>query len=129
MTTRNYTIHGMDCTDCAMTIQKGVSRLEGVNQVHVDFVTSKMTLDGDASVETLAERVKALGYTLGDEQALAAESRPSVGGIVGFWQYLVTRNETRLALAGGALILVALIGTLVGLNTTRSEERRGGKEG
>ena len=120
MSSRNYTIHGMDCTDCALTIEKGVSRLEGVRQVRVDFVTSKMTLDGDTPVATLAERVKALGYTLVEEPTVAPQSavKPSVGGIIGFWHYLVNSDETRLALAGGAIIVVALVGTLFSLNTT-----------
>src|SRR5258706_5266950 len=120
MSSRNYTIHGMDCTDCALTIEKGVSRLEGVRQVRVDFVTSKMTLDGDTPVATLAERVKALGYSLVEGPTVAPQSavKPSVGGIIGFWHYLVNSDETRLALAGGAIIVIALVGTLFSLNTT-----------
>src|SRR5258706_7560108 len=101
MSSRNYTIHGMDCTDCALTIEKGVSRLEGVKQVRVDFIASKMTLDGDTPVATLAERVKALGYTLVEEPTVAPQSavKPSVGRVICFWHHLVNNDEERLALA------------------------------
>ena len=37
MTQQTYRIEGMDCADCAMKIEKGVRRLEGVQSAQVDF--------------------------------------------------------------------------------------------
>ena len=40
----------MDCADCALKLEKGVSHLEGVTQCNVSFATAKMTLVYEPSV-------------------------------------------------------------------------------
>ena len=35
----------VDCTNCANKIQEGVSKIEGVNSVNVNFMTQKMIID------------------------------------------------------------------------------------
>jgi Cd2+/Zn2+-exporting ATPase len=118
-----YTIQGMDCTACAATLEKGVSRLAQVQQVRVDFPTSKMVIDGDVPLDVLRERIEALGYKLADLQSDSgnvpqSEAKPKVGGITGFWHYLRSEAETRLALVGGALIALTVIASLLGLSET-----------
>lgn len=114
MTTQMYRIQGMDCANCAKNIEKGVAHLEGVQQAQVDFATGKMKLMGDVPLSTLQARIAALGYTLipPDE---APETKQAPGGLIGFWQYLASRPETRLALVGGGLVIVSLLATLLGL--------------
>jgi Zn2+/Cd2+-exporting ATPase len=103
MTQRTYTIGNMDCANCAREVEDGVRRLDGVSGVRVDFASAQMTLTGDVSEEILRRRVEALGKTLG---APPAASR---GGVLGFWDYLLQRWDTRLALFGGAGILLTLL--------------------
>jgi Zn2+/Cd2+-exporting ATPase len=107
MTQRTYTIGNMDCANCAREVEDGVRRLDGVSGVRVDFASAQMTLTGDVSEEILRRRVEALGKTLG---APPAASR---GGVLGFWDYLLQRWDTRLALFGGAGILLTLLLSLV----------------
>lgn len=45
MTTKTYQIGGMDCAGCAREVEEGVSRLNGVQNVRVDFTTAKMHLN------------------------------------------------------------------------------------
>ncbi|MEP7284294.1 MAG: cation-translocating P-type ATPase [Chloroflexota bacterium] len=114
MTTHIYTVKGMDCADCANKIEKGVSRLAGVQEVRVDFATSKLHVGGEIPATVIDQRVQALGYSLDFENTVSATA-PQVGGVIGFWNYLRSRHETRLALIGGAIILFTLLASLFGL--------------
>jgi Zn2+/Cd2+-exporting ATPase len=121
---QTYTIKGMDCASCALTLEKGVGRLEGVQNVHVDFPTSKMVVEGDTPLDAIRQRVQALGCSLAEDGNVgpqpatrtANKSRSAqVGGISGFWTYLLARRETRLALLGGALIVLAMLASFLSL--------------
>ncbi len=117
----------MDCADCARTIERGVSRLEGVQAARVDFAASKLQIEGNPSLEALQERVEALGYKIQDDgEAVGTRHAVSLhgtsaklGGILGFWRYLLSRQETRLAVIGGALILAGLALSVVMAGRTR----------
>lgn len=109
-TLKTYRVGGMDCADCAREVEQGVSKLDGVEAVQVDFVTCKMRLEGDVPFETLQARVEALGKTLAPDDEEPAASQPSArGGVIGFWDYLVARRETRLALVGGGIVALAAL--------------------
>lgn len=113
MPDKTYTIQGMDCADCAVTIEKGVRGLPGVQRAEVNFITGKLQLAGDVSLETLSQRVRSLGYRLVEP---AARPAPRPHGLRGFWRYLLARTETRLALAGSLGIVLAWVGERLGLN-------------
>ena len=107
---QNYTIGNMDCAGCAKEVETGVARLDGVKFVRVDFASGKMKLDGDVDFEILKGRVESLGKTIiTEEEAKAQPQKIMRGGVLGFWDYLVSRFETRLALFGAALALFTLI--------------------
>lgn len=114
---KTYKVQGMDCAHCAEKLQKGVGQLAGVQQVQVDFATGKLHLTGDVPTTALNQRVKSLGYELVEHEAAAPPQPMSRGGVVGFWNYLLSRQATQLALIGGGLILVAVLLILIGLPT------------
>lgn len=99
-----YRIEGMDCAHCAHEVEEGVSRLPGVRHVAVDFATGKMRLDGDISLPDLQARVESLGKRL-----LPNTAAPVITCKPGFFPYLLTRMETRLALVGASIILLGLL--------------------
>ena len=107
----------MDCAHCAQELETGVSKLDGVNAVRVDFASATMQLEGDVAFDVLQARAQALGKTLVPPDAATdeAEYKPTRGGVIGFWDYLTARGETRLALTGGGLVLLTLLLSLVGL--------------
>lgn len=115
MSTKTYSIGGMDCANCAREVEDGVRKLANVREVRVDFVTSKMSLDGDVSFATLRERVEALGKTIDDpaEGSKPTSTQTRTAGVIGFARYLAA--QTRLALVGGAIILLTFIAALAGL--------------
>ena len=72
-TSVKYIISGMDCADCAMTLEKGVSALPGVTAAQVIFSAATMEVHGDFDPAAVTERVRQLGYGIADPQSL---SRP-----------------------------------------------------
>jgi Cd2+/Zn2+-exporting ATPase len=107
MTTHTYTVTGMDCADCARTVEKGVSQLAGVDSVEVNFATCQLRLTGKVSATTVQQRLQALGYDLAD--TAPAKKVKHGGGLPGFVFYLLERPETRLALIGSVGILLAAL--------------------
>lgn len=105
---KSYHIGNMDCANCAREVEDGVARLDGVTAVRVDFASARMTLTGDVPFESVEARVKALGKTihLESDEPVIKRYRP---GVLGFWDFLISRRESQLALTGGALILITVV--------------------
>ena len=59
-----FKISGMDCPDCALTIEKDISAMPGINSTSIDFLNGLLTVDGPgAEPEKITARVNSLGYT------------------------------------------------------------------
>ncbi|HET7089675.1 MAG TPA: heavy metal translocating P-type ATPase [Anaerolineae bacterium] len=105
-----YSIDGMDCADCALKIEKGVRQLPGARDVRVDFATAKLHVAGDVSGDSVRKRVEALGYHIAESRgSLVHAPRLTLHAPLGFGQYLLGRLETRLALMGGGVVLLAFL--------------------
>jgi Cd2+/Zn2+-exporting ATPase len=64
-----FAVEGMDCADCARTLERGVARLHGVHYAVVNFAAAKLRLEYDreqTSVQAIDELARRLGYTLRD---------------------------------------------------------------
>lgn len=107
MALRRYTIGNMDCANCAREVESAVQKLDGVQFVRVDFLSSNLELRGDVDFTRLQRQVEAIGKTL-DLPADETPTLGAVGGARGFWLFLRERESSRLALTGGALLLLAL---------------------
>nr|WP_256243440.1 heavy metal translocating P-type ATPase [Bacillus sp. V3B] len=62
----SYRVHGMDCAACAITIEKGLSKLKDINEIKVNFSTAKMQVaasNSDAFIPIESE-IKKLGYSV-----------------------------------------------------------------
>ncbi len=121
MDQKTFIVKGMDCADCALKIEKGVRLLEGVDSARVDFATGLLHVEGQAERQAVQRRVEALGYALEDKPAAGDEKKGKdapIGALRGFWAYLLARAETRLALAGGGLLLLSLLAQALGLAPT-----------
>lgn len=117
----------MDCADCAKTIERGVSKLDGVTRCTLNFGAAVLKVEG-ASREAVIQRVKALGYGVEDEARAAQASvatAPAAGlagwvdrlptnGIVGFLRFLLQKTDTTLAVLGALLVLPSLIFVEIG---------------
>src|ERR1043165_9725719 len=60
-------VEGMDCADCARTLERGVARIQGVHYAIINFTAAKLRLEYDreqTSSEAIAALASRLGYTL-----------------------------------------------------------------
>jgi len=105
-----YRIEGMDCANCALTLERGLAQIHGIDQVRVNFTTTLLEASGNFTTEELVERVRILGYRAVDERS--AESSDKIGkvseGSIGFLSYLLSESKTRIALVGAVLLLLSL---------------------
>jgi Zn2+/Cd2+-exporting ATPase len=72
-----FAIEGMDCADCAKTLERGVARLQGVHYAIVNFAVAKLRLEYDreqTSSEAITAQAHRLGYTLRLPEAAASAS-------------------------------------------------------
>ncbi|MBB3112430.1 Cd2+/Zn2+-exporting ATPase [Paenibacillus phyllosphaerae] len=60
---RTYAIVGMDCSSCALTLEKHLKAHAAVASVNVHFATGKMAIEHDNSVEEIIREVAKAGYT------------------------------------------------------------------
>lgn len=52
-------LQDLDCANCAAKIENAASKVEGVNEVKVNFMTQKMILDApDESFDEVLENIK-----------------------------------------------------------------------
>ncbi|HVU13445.1 MAG TPA: cation transporter, partial [Phototrophicaceae bacterium] len=113
---QKYKIAGMDCADCARTITNGVSKFPGVSNVEVDYIGGTLVFDGDVPLDQLKQRIEALGYKMADEEQenrAGLRPAPTENGVIAFVRYLLAEQETRLAVIGGAIILIGVIASLI----------------
>ena len=117
MASREFKIGNMDCAGCAREVESAVRTLDGVESARVEYITNTLELFGDVDFARLQERVEAVGKTISeaDEPAFGQPDALKRAGVSGFWDYLLGRPESRLALAGGALLLIAIVVDLLRL--------------
>jgi Cd2+/Zn2+-exporting ATPase len=69
-----FAVEGMDCADCAQTLERAVARLRGVHYAAVNFTAAKLRLEYDreqTTVEAIGALAHRLGYTLREASAQA----------------------------------------------------------
>lgn len=108
-----FHITGLDCASCALTVEKGVGRLENIDLASLNFSTETLRVQGDAAPEMIIARVRELGYDVVEPSAVKASSvmrhGSSEGRAVNFWRFMWERQDTRLALLGALLVLPGLL--------------------
>ena len=91
-------IEGMDCSDCALVVEHGLSRMDGVLNISVNYAAQTMHVEYDShqtSRRDIERRVAGLGYQV-----------PPAG-----WRGWVQANRELLSsVAAGAALLVAWLG-------------------
>ena len=100
-------VDGMDCYDCAQTIERAVSRLAGVTAASVNFPAARLSVEFEPSrvaLEQVTKRVRGLGYTVSDPSA-GAENLAATA----WW-----RGRDALTALAAVLVGFALLADLVG---------------
>ena len=64
-TQRTYTVNGMTCGHCVLSVQEEVSEVAGVEAVVVDLTSGRMTVAGEGFEDSAVEdAVNEAGYEL-----------------------------------------------------------------
>ena len=108
----NLILGGLDCADCARSIERAVERREGVLYVSANFASARLFVEYDCRdhlLEQIASDVRGLGYEVWTEeeykaQRAAGETRP----------FYLRNRRSLVTLASFVLLLV---GVVLWLNT------------
>lgn len=61
--TRTYTVSGMSCSHCALSVSEEVGEVAGVDSVDVDLASGRLEVTGAGFTDAdVTEAVAALGY-------------------------------------------------------------------
>ena len=65
MSTKNYTVEGMTCGHCEMSVKEEVGEISGVSEVTADHTTGAVTVTGEGfSDDQVAAAITEVGYEL-----------------------------------------------------------------
>jgi copper chaperone len=66
MTNSNFTVIGMTCHSCAMTVTEEVTQVPGVDDVSVELATGRLTVTSDSDLDPalIKDAVEDAGYRL-----------------------------------------------------------------
>ena len=111
-TDKKYHITGMDCANCALTLERSLGQLPGVEAVTVNFTAATLEARGSFDPQALVDRVEALGYRAVEPEVAAANAVAASGaahfqeraGLLSFFDFLWSLPTGRTALAGAALL-------------------------
>ncbi len=104
MTNLELHITGMDCADCALTLEKGVANLEGVAECQVNFAATKLKVSGQVDEAEVVKQIKTLGYGVAE-----AGQRPTILTGWALWRDLLRRPRNLTTLIGTFLIGLAFV--------------------
>jgi copper chaperone len=59
---REYTVLGMTCDHCVLSVTEEVGEVAGVERVDVELASGRMVVAGDATEQAVREAVAEAGY-------------------------------------------------------------------
>ncbi len=93
-----FQIEGMDCSDCSLTIEHSLRRMEGVLSVQVNYPAARLWVEYDArktNRSAIEKRIKAIGYEVVSE------------GLNSWYQ---ENREVIFSLISGLFVLIGWLG-------------------
>ncbi|RCW48444.1 heavy metal translocating P-type ATPase [Paenibacillus prosopidis] len=101
--TSEFNVQGMDCSSCALTIEKHLKSVPFVKTVSVNFSTGKAKIEHVGDTELIIKEVNKAGY----KASLASNKR---------LHQQEDRSGINLLILSGTLLLLGFVGTLTDLN-------------
>lgn len=108
---RTLNLAGLDCPDCAQTIEKGLKHINGVLWASVNFAASRMSVEYESDkvgIEQIISKVRSLGYEVIEE---ADRVREKVSGEI---ERLRTRGMFIVTTLSGIFLLSGFLASLFG---------------
>ena len=101
---QTFQIQGLDCPDCARSLESGVRKLDGVISCELNFHTGTLNIIGNVPTDSVIRRVQEFGHQVAEPEVETGPRRPQR-----FLAFMWQRHDTRLALIGALLILPGLV--------------------
>jgi copper chaperone CopZ len=61
MMKKSFRLDGLDCANCAAKIQDRIGKLDGVNSATLNFVTTRLVIEGEAEkMDRIVEAAKSI---------------------------------------------------------------------
>ncbi|QST01072.1 cadmium-translocating P-type ATPase [Pontibacillus sp. ALD_SL1] len=98
-----YKIEGMDCSSCAKTIEKHLSKNKNVTEIHVNFSTGKMNVGHSTTSKEIVKEVQRAGFDAALQSSDSSE--PKEKGLFSF-------SATALS---GTLLAFGFVGSFIAL--------------
>jgi len=138
---KTLSLVGLDCPDCALRLEKGVGRLDGVLWVSANFATARLSVEfepGKVDLPAISKRIRDLGYGVGEPEYAPGAPRPvreralrpgrqtvltAISGlalIIGLllsWQHLATPAKALYVFAAAAGGIYAARGAIFSLRS------------
>ena len=106
-------VHGMDCAECTMHVQRALADLPGVEDVQVLLSSEKAVLQVDpelVDLPTIRKAVEGAGYTVPEPQTNKGDE-PNSRSLATFTRPILTL----FGIVFGAVLLVVIVGEWLGL--------------
>src|SRR6266487_3502317 len=106
-------VHGLDCAECTLHVQRALAALPGVEDVHVLLSSEKAVLQVDPALvdlPTIRKAVEGAGYTV-PESTPEEGAEPATEPLTTFTRPIVTHA----GIVFGAVLLVVIVGEWLGL--------------
>lgn len=69
---QSFRLKGLDCANCAAKLERALAKLEGVERASVNFLTQRMSLEGDdARWDEVITSAKALVHKMEPDVVMA----------------------------------------------------------
>lgn len=108
---------GLDCPDCALLLERGVGKLEGVIWVSVSFASARLSVEyepGTTDIGAIVKRIRDLGHDIVEDAPigkLSSEAASPKNPIA-----VKISKQTALTLIAGCSILPAFILSIAGID-------------
>ncbi|PFM43776.1 heavy metal translocating P-type ATPase [Bacillus cereus] len=101
---QTYMVEGMDCGACALTIEKHLQNVSGVEEVRVNFATGKMQIRHNRNAEDIIKEVSNAGF----EASLAGTRRGSAP---------VSKSKNTTLILSGLFLALGFGGSFTNIST------------
>ena len=109
-----FKIEGLDCPDCAVSLEKAVAALPNVTSAQLNFAAATLIVTPQDR-QTIVRDVERIVRDMGQRTILQGSSQAPSMGSSSDWRAWARRNLRALATGlGGALLLIAFLSNLAG---------------
>ncbi|GMA98282.1 heavy metal translocating P-type ATPase [Pelosinus sp. IPA-1] len=103
-----FIVSGLDCADCAATLEKRLLSLSGVHSAQINFATSKLIIEHTISEAEIIKTVEQAGYSAKRE----GKGNQSLDNKATWW----TNRRTQTTVVSGIFLVAATVMEWFGVN-------------